>query len=156
MATPARSVGSCVLWALLAGCPGCGPGGPGQPAEEVVKVPGQGSVVVYVEAPERTAGPLLKTFQDQTGISVSATYREILGERFATVLREDAVKGKVDLFWGETPLSACDLVDADLAVPFRTAGARPVRDGTARSADRESTRLNSSHLVISYAAFCFK
>ena len=89
-------------------------------------MPGQGSVVVYVEAPERTAGPLLKTFQDQTGISVSATYREILGERFATVLREDAVKGKVDLFWGETPLSACDLVDADLAVPFRTAGARPV------------------------------
>src|SRR5688500_19660207 len=33
----------------------------------------------------------------------------------------------------------------------------PPRDrGPRRSADRKSTRLNSSHLVISYAAFCLK
>jgi len=92
----------------------------------VVKVPGQGSVIVYVEAAKRTAGPLLKTFQEQTGISVSATYRETLGDRFAAALKEDAAKGKVDLFWGETPLSACAIADAGLAVPFRPAGARPV------------------------------
>src|SRR2546426_2467707 len=28
--------------------------------------------------------------------------------------------------------------------------------GTARASDRKSTRLNSSHLVISYAVFCLK
>src|SRR2546426_6972682 len=32
---------------------------------------------------------------------------------------------------------------------------RPRADGTPR-ADRKSTRLNSSHLVISYAVFCLK
>src|SRR2546426_2977363 len=29
-------------------------------------------------------------------------------------------------------------------------------DATAQDADRKSTRLNSSHLVISYAVFCLK
>src|SRR5438445_300209 len=127
MTTPARSIGPSVLWALLVACSACGPGGgTGQPPEVVVKVPGQGTVVVYVEAAKHIAGPLFKTFQDQTGISVSATYRETLGDRFLAVLKDDAAKGKVDLFWGETPLSASDIVDADLSVPFRPAGARPV------------------------------
>src|SRR5256885_8796160 len=42
------------------------------------------------------------------------------------------------------------------------AGLRPLRrhrlrqDGDDRSGDRKSTRLNSSHLVISYAVFCLK
>src|SRR5438067_13422160 len=36
--------------------------------------------------------------------------------------------------------------------------ARPVRNGSkrARSVDRKSTRLNSSHVSISYAVFCLK
>src|SRR2546426_4166284 len=33
---------------------------------------------------------------------------------------------------------------------------RPPRSPTASSRDRKSTRLNSSHLVISYAVFCLK
>src|SRR5256885_11925694 len=32
----------------------------------------------------------------------------------------------------------------------------PARQRSARTADRKSTRLNSSHLVISYAVFCLK
>src|SRR2546426_5363800 len=32
----------------------------------------------------------------------------------------------------------------------------PDRDPAARAGDRKSTRLNSSHLVISYAVFCLK
>src|SRR2546426_5450745 len=32
----------------------------------------------------------------------------------------------------------------------------PFRAGLIRSQDRKSTRLNSSHLVISYAVFCLK
>jgi iron(III) transport system substrate-binding protein len=96
------------------------------PPEEVVKVPGQGTVVVYVEPPRRIAGPVLKTFEEQTGIHVEATYRENLGERFFPTLRARAEQGTVDLFWGETPLSAYEIVEAGLAVPFRPAGARPV------------------------------
>src|SRR5256885_5342840 len=38
--------------------------------------------------------------------------------------------------------------------PGRAAGRAHERDGLA--ADRKSTRLNSSHLVISYAVFCLK
>src|SRR2546426_5733792 len=39
-----------------------------------------------------------------------------------------------------------------MARPVRTA----LRAPRARRADRKSTRLNSSHLVISYAVFCLK
>src|SRR5256885_7752435 len=35
-------------------------------------------------------------------------------------------------------------------------GEQPVEDLGARREDRKSTRLNSSHLVISYAVFCLK
>src|SRR5256885_5833656 len=31
-----------------------------------------------------------------------------------------------------------------------------IREGNGRNGDRKSTRLNSSHLVISYAVFCLK
>ncbi len=120
-----------LAWAsLLCACSG---GAGNAPPEEVVKVPGQGTVVVYVEAPRRIAGPVLKTFEEQTGIKVDATYRDNLGDRFLPTLKAQATLGAVDLFWAETPLAAHEIVDAGLAVPFRPAGARPVptqyRDG---------------------------
>src|SRR5256885_11414664 len=37
-----------------------------------------------------------------------------------------------------------------------SAGIRPADLNATRHADRKSTRLNSSHLVISYAGFCFE
>jgi len=114
-----------LMLALGGAAVGCAPEG-SSPPEEVVKVPGQGTVVVFVESPRRLAGPVLKTFEEQTGIHVDATYRENLGERFFPTLLSKAGEGKVDLFWGESPLSAYDLVEAGLAVPFRPAGARPV------------------------------
>src|SRR5256885_12695521 len=42
------------------------------------------------------------------------------------------------------------------AGPLGRRGRRHRRDLYARRADRKSTRLNSSHLVISYAVFCLK
>jgi iron(III) transport system substrate-binding protein len=104
----------------------CGEPGRSLPPEEVVKVPAEGTVVVYVEAPRRLAGPVLKTFAEQTGIEVKATYRENLGERFLPTLETEARGGKIDIFWAETPLSARTIAEAGLAVPFRPAGARPV------------------------------
>jgi len=124
MTTPCRPLTFAALAWAGALC-ACGPGA-GLPTEEVVKVPGQGSVVVYVEPPRRIAGPVLRTFEEQTGIHVEATYRENLGERFLPTLKSRAAQGTVDVFWGETPLSAYEMVEAGLAVPFRPAGARPV------------------------------
>src|SRR2546426_3047268 len=40
--------------------------------------------------------------------------------------------------------------------PARSAGAGRMRGGVVAGLDRKSTRLNSSHLVISYAVFCLK
>src|SRR5256885_6815582 len=45
--------------------------------------------------------------------------------------------------------SACATTARRCCWPSRTWAARPARD-------RKSTRLNSSHLVISYAVFCLK
>src|SRR5256885_6683345 len=42
------------------------------------------------------------------------------------------------------------------AWPSATTHAPFTRRSVTRSADRKSTRLNSSHLVISYAVFCLK
>src|SRR5205814_5601616 len=41
-------------------------------------------------------------------------------------------------------------------MPMATASRTPGDTWTARSSDRKSTRLNSSHLGISYAVFCLK
>src|SRR5688500_20407678 len=40
--------------------------------------------------------------------------------------------------------------------PHEIAGLAHVEHGNDRQTDRKSTRLNSSHLVISYAVFCLK
>src|SRR5258706_9696201 len=117
---------SAVLPPCLLVVSACGWMGPSLPPEEIVKVPGEGTVVVYVETPRRNAGPVLKTFEEQTGIKVSPVYRETLGDRFFPTLKSEAERGAADVFWGESPLSACALTEADLATPFRPAGARPV------------------------------
>jgi iron(III) transport system substrate-binding protein len=104
---------------------GCGDTTP-IPPEETVKVPGEGKVVVYVEAPRYLAAPILKMFTDQTSIAVEATYREEAGPAFFDQVKSAAAAGKADLLWGASPLAALDLQAADLLVPFRPAGARPV------------------------------
>ena len=104
----------------------CGGTAPPLPPEETVKVPSEGTVVVYVEAPRRLAGPVLKTFGGQTGISVEAHYREQDPASFYQSLKSEAQARRVDLVWTASPLLAIDLVRSDLALPFRPAGARPV------------------------------
>src|SRR5256885_11972100 len=52
---------------------------------------------------------------------------------------------------------ADDDTGAGVARGDRPDGARALRSGAGRAdGDRKSTRLNSSHLVISYAVFCLK
>lgn len=105
---------------------GCSSGRSPLPPEESIVLPGEGTVVIYLEVPRRTAAPILSTFTHQTGVEVEAVYRENLGEAFFPQLKREAAAGHVDLFWGASPLSAMELVDSGLAQPFRPAGARPV------------------------------
>src|SRR5262245_63840392 len=83
--------------------------GPPIPAEEAVQVPGEGRLVVFVEAPRYLAAPILKLFTDQTSIVVEATYREEAGPAFYDQLDAAASSGKADLLWGASPLVALDL-----------------------------------------------
>src|SRR6266540_5274925 len=56
------------------------------------------------------------------------------------------------------PVSSCQRT-ARPGLPPPSAGHRPVRSSTFHSLscrDRKSTRLNSSHITISYAVFCLK
>src|SRR5256885_6806717 len=55
-------------------------------------------------------------------------------------------------------LSLHDALPISLAILFQCAHLREVRRGPCAQSttDRKSTRLNSSHLVISYAVFCLK
>src|SRR5699024_11369378 len=46
--------------------------------------------------------------------------------------------------------------ECDLSEQRATNGGQHAREGTDASQDRKSTRLNSSHVSISYAVFCLK
>ena len=104
----------------------CAPSGPSLPPEEPVKVPGDGTAVVYVEAPRYLVGPILKTFSEQTGVAVHATYREQATGDFLDTVRAETAAGRADLFVGASALSAVALARSGLAVPFRPLGARPI------------------------------
>ena len=49
-----------------------------------------------------------------------------------------------------------DLTDGELARLERWLAANPADQAEWEELDRKSTRLNSSHVVISYAVFCLK
>src|SRR2546426_8675197 len=60
---------------------------------------------------------------------------------------------------GKCCVVGCEQLDIDYAEKRLRANGRVVRQGdwiTLDGRDRKSTRLNSSHLVISYAVFCLK
>src|SRR5207253_10359219 len=53
-------------------------------------------------------------------------------------------------------ISVTVLAVVALGVPLGLAAARVYRDRDGENRDRKSTRLNSSHVAISYAVFCLK
>src|SRR2546426_7199707 len=58
--------------------------------------------------------------------------------------------------WGDWVLTGLGVVRrADLLAPWLYSGSL-LNAGVLLGGDRKSTRLNSSHLVISYAVFCLK
>src|SRR5256885_10083930 len=86
-----------------------------------------------------------------------------LGERFVQIDIEGQGKNALDFhiafYLGEylarSPQSPCVILSRDKG--FDPLIKHLVKRGFAvRRADRKSTRLNSSHLVISYAVFCLK
>src|SRR5258708_8840375 len=66
--------------------------------------------------------------------------------------RRGCVTGRVNLFSHHGPIRP-----HPAACPFAPPQCHPCRQAArARSRDRKSTRLNSSHQIISYAVFCLK
>src|SRR5205807_5151295 len=71
------------------------------------------------------------------------------------VRRNIGTARQVGTYWANTAAlfrSARRSKSANTARPAQTRALRPI----ATDGDRKSTRLNSSHLVISYAVFCLK
>src|SRR5256885_8796080 len=60
------------------------------------------------------------------------------------------------LFRSGLRLGADDYLTKDVSLPHLLARIAALFRRDARQQDRKSTRLNSSHLVISYAVFCLK
>src|SRR3989454_2913489 len=73
----------------------------------------------------------------------------------ARAIRELPVKDQVRVFRLLTPQHA-GAVLGELDDPTLRELVRSLDEGEVSRADRKSTRLNSSHLVISYAVFCLK
>src|SRR2546426_1439881 len=74
---------------------------------------------------------------------------------YTTLFRSIAALHRLPVPSAEVELDFTTLLDITFASRFGTEG--PGDDSRAVSPqDRKSTRLNSSHLVISYAVFCLK
>src|SRR2546426_6765298 len=73
---------------------------------------------------------------------------------YTTLFRSLHARVSPEVAAGLVPLVAGLAVELDLQGRHSCQGHALVRD--ARDGDRKSTRLNSSHLVISYAVFCLK
>src|SRR2546426_4925300 len=68
-------------------------------------------------------------------------FRSSLGARYTSTMVHDSIVTPFDVRPAIAPVLGCP---------------RPRRSTTPGRPDRKSTRLNSSHLVISYAVFCLK
>src|SRR5256885_10297192 len=82
---------------------------------------------------------------------------------YTTLFRSEKVMpiplpGETDVQHGATlrALYRLDSLSADGDLAYISVRGTLTRDSTAAALDRKSTRLNSSHLVISYAVFCLK
>src|SRR5256885_7977546 len=67
---------------------------------------------------------------------------------YTTLFRSQRCRSEGGFLWGR-PFLGCHLLTSGLR-------GRKTAPGRRRWQDRKSTRLNSSHLVISYAVFCLK
>src|SRR5256885_12541302 len=74
---------------------------------------------------------------------------------YTTLFRSLAPKSVAE-FYGEVKDALAQL-DVEVRIwPVPSEVPSPIRFDEDRKQDRKSTRLNSSHLVISYAVFCLK
>src|SRR2546426_5892513 len=76
---------------------------------------------------------------------------------YTTLFRSPRPRGLAEALRGHVQLArAPGRRDLSREIPPGDERARRGRADTRRAQDRKSTRLNSSHLVISYAVFCLK
>src|SRR5690606_40829071 len=71
-----------------------------------------------------------------------------------------AMATNLPMLWIGTMLAGLFSVAAQILIPLATMAVKPEKTGEVvgflMSGDRKSTRLNSSHVKISYAVFCLK
>src|SRR5690625_6251333 len=83
-------------------------------------------------------------------IEVAMPVKEISAES----VRDKSIRhghiSTLHLWWARRPLPACR------AVVFASIVPDPLDEHCPPALDRKSTRLNSSHVAISYAVFCWK
>src|SRR5947207_4997155 len=96
----------------------------------------------------------IKDLEVQTNIGVTAAERAHTQRLLITVVleRDLAEAGRTDMESSTTPYD----VVASLVKQVVAQRPRKLVEAVADEIDRKSTRLNSSHTVISYAVFCLK
>src|SRR5437667_9249482 len=82
---------------------------------------------------------------------IEGAWKRVLAAGFPSPARVPGQRPHVSLVNGEGELPLAHHLGSELAVPL--ARVDPL---ACSSQDRKSTRLNSSHITISYAVFCLK
>src|SRR5690606_40592489 len=90
--------------------------------------------------------PYTTLFRSSTDYDTSDRlyFEPVTLEDVLEICRVEQPKGVIVQYGGQTPLKLCRALE-EAGVPII---------GTSPDADRKSTRLNSSHVKISYAVFC--
>src|SRR2546426_2049438 len=113
-------------------------------------------VVIDIDATTRAIEDAVERAERMAGMTISALYVGVSGEHITSTNS----RGVIAVSRGDHEISAADV---DRVVEAARMAALPASDREIVHmlprgfvVDRKSTRLNSSHLVISYAVFCLK
>src|SRR3989454_12775645 len=100
---------------------------------------------------EELVGEALAPFREQVVIATKFGFDCDSGKQGGVTSQPERIKRVV-----EASLKRLKVQTIDLLYQHRVDPNVPIEDvaGTVKELDRKSTRLNSSHLVISYAVFC--
>src|SRR5438552_898744 len=90
-------------------------------------------------------------------LTVFMQFGQVLVLRFASMFAADFTGSPIEALYGAAVLYLLIKVPGLMnASAHLESKAEHLAEGLAKRADRKSTRLNSSHQIISYAVFCLK
>jgi hypothetical protein len=106
---------------VLVGAMACG--GPAEPP-----VPEQKTVTVYVSTDRVFSEPILKTFEQRTGVRVNAVYdtEETKSTGLANRLFAEKENPQADVFWSNEPVRTLVLKERDALAPYQSPSAADI------------------------------